>query len=270
MRIDGHWVHDFNPYAIPFPAGWPLGGIRWYGIAYLLGFLWVRWMFSIYARRGRLPLTVQQMDSLLFHGIAGVLIGGRLGYVFLYEFGNFLRDPLEIFCIWHGGMASHGGFLGVAIALWLWSQKQSISLAILGDALVSAVPMGFFLGRIANFINGELYGRATTAPWGIIFPHANGLLLPRHPSQLYEAILEGLVLLCLVQWKFWRGKEGRPGQLVGYFFIAYSLLRCLGEIFREPDAPMIFFLSRGQFYSLFLLFAGLILYHCKRLRGGGL
>jgi phosphatidylglycerol:prolipoprotein diacylglycerol transferase len=200
--------------------------------------------------------------------IGGVLIGGRLGYVLLYAPMMLIRHPLELFCIWHGGMSSHGGFAGVTLSLLLFAKRQRIAFSSLADVAASVAPLGIFLGRIANFINGEVYGRVTSAPWGIIFPRSvpagyGEFVLPRHPSQLYEALLEGVLLFCYCQLRFWKGKF-RPGQLAGEFLIFYSIVRIFCEFFREPDAPTILSLSAGQFYSLFLLALGLGYYLLTR------
>jgi len=158
-------------------------------------------------------------------------------------------------------MASHGGFIGVAVALWWFTRKRSESMLQVGDLVVTTVPAGLFCGRVANFINGELWGKVTGVPWAVIFANTGGGNLPRHPSQLYEAVLEGLVLFLFVQWRFWKTAVARtqPGRLTGEFLIAYSAARAACEIFREPDAALILGLNRGMFYSVFLVAGGVAL-----------
>jgi phosphatidylglycerol:prolipoprotein diacylglycerol transferase len=197
----------------------------------------------------------------------GTLAGGRLGYFFLYQFDTLRTDPLALFRVWEGGMASHGGFVGVLLAMWFWARKQKTTLFRVSDLVVTVTPVGLFFGRIANFINGELYGKISYVSWAVIFPQSEppgtpiAQIPPRHASQLYEAALEGALLLAFVQWRFWRGDVARtqPGRLSGEFLIAYSIARVIGEIFREPDASLLFGVSRGIFYSVFLIVAGLAL-----------
>ncbi len=240
-------------------------GVRWYGLAYLAGFLAAFWLLTLYHRRGRSPLDREASAEAMMALALGVLIGGRLGWVLLYNLGPSLRDPMSIIQVWKGGMASHGGFVGVLAAAWIVSRKSGLSLPRLSDILVTLTPPGFFFGRVANFINGELWGKVSDAPWAVIFPASAPFGTPlseipaRHPSQLYEAGLEGLVLLVYTQWRFWKtGVTERPGLLAGEFLALYGLLRVLGEQFREPDADLILGMSRGVFYSLFMILAGLV------------
>jgi phosphatidylglycerol:prolipoprotein diacylglycerol transferase len=165
-------------------------------------------------------------------------------------------------------MASHGGFIGVTVALWWFGRSQRIPMLHLGDLVVSTAPLGLMLGRVANFINGELWGKVATVPWAVVFP-ASGTAEPRHPSQLYAAALEGALLLIWLQWRFWRSEvvRAQPGRLVGEFFAGYALVRCFGELFREPDASLIFgVFSRGTFYSFFVFAAGVVLIVAARRR----
>jgi phosphatidylglycerol:prolipoprotein diacylglycerol transferase len=187
--------------------------------------------------------------------VLGVLLGGRLGYFFLYQFEAVRANPLILLRIWEGGMASHGGFLGVAVALWWFARTRKIPFAHLCDLIASTTAAGLLFGRIANFINGELWGKPATVAWAVIFPHSPEPLVPRHPSQLYEDLLEGALLLAFSQWRFWRSAIVRlqPGRLAGEFLIAYAVVRALGETFREPDAALILGLSRGTFYSVFIV-----------------
>ncbi len=259
-----YWVHNLDPFVVRFPDGWPTDGIRWYGLAYLMGFL-VGWaLLHLYYKKGRSPLNLEAQANLMTYLILGVLVGGRLGYCLLYALPEWSRDPLLILRVWEGGMASHGGFLGVIIALIIFAKRNHLPFTALGDIVVTLVPPGLLFGRIANFINGELWGKLSDAPWAVIFPKSAPPGIPvefiaaRHPSQLYEALLEGLLLLILTQWLFWRKNPSTPhnGQLSGIFLITYALVRILCECFREPDATLILGLSRGTFYSLFLILLG--------------
>lgn len=264
-----HWVHDLDPFLFRFPE-WlqigPVEGIRWYGLAYVAGFVIAAFLLHLYWKRGKSPLGPSAQSNLLIAGFLGVLIGGRVGYMLFYDLPGFLDDPLILFQPWRGGMASHGGFIGVTIALVWYSRAHGITLRRLGDIGCTLVPPGLMLGRIANFINGELWGKVSDVSWAVIFPKSASveglppvLIEPRHPSQLYQALTEGLLLLIYVQWRFWRGKNLAPGQLAGEFLIGYAIARIVSEVFREPDAgvPLILGLSRGQFLSVFLLLAGI-------------
>jgi phosphatidylglycerol---prolipoprotein diacylglyceryl transferase len=250
-----YWIHDLNPFLLRFNENF---GIRWYGLAYLAGFIAAGWMLRHYHRAGRSPLDTNGVFDLMTALIAGVILGGRLGYFLLYQPDSFRHDPLILVRVWEGGMASHGGFAGVVVALWWFTRKRELSMLQAGDLIVTVAPLGLFFGRVANFINGELWGKAATVPWAVIFPASPEPHVPRHPSQLYEAGLEGLLLFAYMQWRFWRGAAARtqPGRLAGEFLIAYALLRATGELFREPDAGLILGLSRGTFYSLFLIAGG--------------
>jgi len=267
-----YWVNQLDPVMIHIYGNF---GIRYYGLAYLLAFvigiLLLRW----YYRAGKSPLDPQQIESAIFALILGVMLGGRLGDVILYDGADFLRDPWMVFRIWDGGMASHGGFVGVALALVWISYKFKLSFLRLSDLLCTIVPPGLLLGRIANFINGELWGKVTTVPWAVIFPKSAApntpfdLLAARHPSQLYEAALEGAVLLVYTQWRLWRtDAQKTPGRLSGEFLVLYAVVRIIGEQFREPDAGLIFGLSRGIFYSIFLLVTGVIVIFYANCRHG--
>ncbi|HOE95483.1 MAG TPA: prolipoprotein diacylglyceryl transferase [Candidatus Sumerlaeota bacterium] len=256
--MNDYWVHDLDPFLIRIGAG----GIRYYGLAYVCGFVAGWWLLRHYHRRGRSPLDPDRIYTAITALALGVLIGGRLGYLLLYAPGDTLRDPLLVFRIWEGGMASHGGFLGVAVALAWLARRFKVSFLLLGDLLCSIAPLGLLLGRIANFINGELPGRVTDVPWAVIFPTSAppgtplSQIPPRHPSQLYEAGLEGLLLFVYLQWRFWRTNAlATPGRLSAEFLLLYAIVRMVGEQFREPDAPPILGLTRGAFYSLFLILA---------------
>ena len=260
-----YWVHDLSPFLIRFPEN-PLGldGIRYYGLAYLLGFIGAWALLSLYNARGKFAINADARASLMTAIIIGVLTGGRVGYMLLYDLEAFLQNPLLVVRVDQGGMASHGGFIGVTLALAWFAWQHKCSFLKLGDIIVTLAPLGLCLGRIANFINGELWGRVTTVSWAIIFPDSptayNAALSifspePRHPSQLYAAALEGVLLFAYAQWRFWRTRPP-AGQLGGEFLIAYGIVRIFGELFREPDAALILGLSRGQFYSIFMILAG--------------
>lgn len=260
-----YWVHDLSPFLIRFPDN-PLGldGIRYYGLAYLLGFLGAWLLLKLYDAKGKFKADADARASLMTAIIVGVLAGGRIGYMLLYDLEAFLANPLLVLRVDQGGMSSHGGFVGVTLALAWFARKYECGFFRLGDVIVTVAPLGLMLGRVANFINGELWGRVTTVSWAVIFPESpkayNAALggygaEPRHPSQLYEAALEGGLMLLYAQWRFWRCRPP-VGQLAGEFLVGYGIVRIFGEIFREPDATLLFGLSRGQFYSVFLILAG--------------
>jgi phosphatidylglycerol---prolipoprotein diacylglyceryl transferase len=258
------YVDNFSPF---FGPHWGNIGIRYYGLSYLLGFILAAVMLKAYARAGRSRLPGDKVGDLMVAVVFGTLLGGRIGYFLLYRPGDFISEPLAIFRVWEGGMASHGGMLGVAIALFWYGRSHRIPVLHLGDLIVSVAPIGLFFGRLANFINGELWGKVSHVPWAVIFPLSAppdtplSQIPPRHPSQLYEAGLEGLAMLALMQWRFWRSDIvlTQTGRLSGEFFLAYAVVRVVGERFREPDASLILGLSRGTFYSLFLIVIGLVL-----------
>jgi len=257
------WVHNISPFLGPH---WGNFGIRYYGLSYVLGFLSAGWLLHRYARAGRSQVSSAKVPDLIVAIVVGVMLGGRLGSFLLYHPDQLVHDPLSFFRVWEGGMASHGGFIGVAIALWWFGRAEKIPLLHLGDLVASTASAGLFFGRIANFINGELWGKPTRVPWAVIFPNSAPpdtplhLMLPRHPSQLYEASLEGLLLLVFMQWRFWRSDVTRtqPGRLCGEFLLGYAAVRMIGEIYREPDSDvtLILGLSRGTFYSTFVIVAG--------------
>jgi phosphatidylglycerol:prolipoprotein diacylglycerol transferase len=267
MPIFAYWTHDLSPF-VPFLQFSDTLGVRWYGFAYVLGFLGAAWLLQRYTKTGRSQLTTAQNGDLLIAIVIGVMLGGRLGSFLLYHPEQLLDDPLSFFKIWEGGMASHGGFIGVAVALAWFARRTRVSFLHVGDVIVSTAPLGLMFGRVANFINGELWGKISHVPWAIIFPESAPFgtplseISPRHPSQLYAAFFEGVVLLAYLQWRFWRKDvvRVRPGQLAGEFLIGYSIMRVIGEIFREPDASLIWgVFSRGTFYSFFVFIAGVVL-----------
>ena len=264
--LSKYWVHDLDPFLWQFPdsfGSWGPGGIRWYGISYLAGFVFAYFLLKTYYKNKRSPYDSEQILNFMTFLVLGVLLGGRIGYSLLYRGNEFLQDPLMLFRVWEGGMASHGGFAGVCIAALLYARYSKQSPFPVGDLIVSVVPPGLFFGRIANFINGELWGRTTDVSWGVLFPKAPGFAqeIARHPSQIYAATLEGLCTFTFVQWRFWKTDVTQrvPGRLAGEFLIAYSIARICNEFFREPDASLIIGMTRGQFYSVFLILGGIIL-----------
>jgi phosphatidylglycerol---prolipoprotein diacylglyceryl transferase len=293
-----YYIHDLNPFLIRFSETW---GIRWYGVAYLAAFLVGYWLYKVLVRRGFSDLRPDQVGDFIFGtALFGVVLGGRLGYMLFYDWGGFLADPLIFFRFHEGGMSAHGGILGVALySLW-FARRHKVSWLNLGDNLVVVAPVGLFFGRMANFINGELYGRVTSAAWAVQFPkelydappemrslafrEASALnpdwntveavveaartspelqnqlaftLSPRHPSQIYEAMLEGALLFAIL-WLMRTRMKIRDGILTGAFFVGYAVFRSFCEIFREPDAPLVGALTRGQFLSIGIAVLGVL------------
>jgi phosphatidylglycerol:prolipoprotein diacylglycerol transferase len=237
--------------------------IRWYALAYIFGIL-LGWAYArAIINRPKLwggtpPLTVLDFDDFILWVTLGVIVGGRLGQVFFYELSYFAAHPLEIVMLWHGGMSFHGGFLGVVIATILFARNRHIPFLALADLCCGVTPIGLFLGRIANFINGELWGRPTDVPWAMIFPRAPDAL-PRHPSQIYEAGLEGIVLFVVLALFIRGGALKRRGLVAGTFMIGYGIARIISEFFREPDPPLLSHgLTMGMVLSLPMILAGLI------------
>jgi phosphatidylglycerol:prolipoprotein diacylglycerol transferase len=232
---------------------------RWYGLMYVLAFAATYLILRSETRRKQLPLTSDEVADLVFFGAMGVVLGGRLGYILFYNPGFYLEHPLRVFAVWEGGMSFHGGFLGVLCAFAIYSRRKQIPFFTLIDMAALCAPVGLGLGRLGNFINGELYGRPTDMPWGMIFPGGGGM--PRHPSQLYEAFLEGLVLFLLV--RFTSRRSAATG-VAGWTFVAgYGLFRFIVEFFRQPDAQLGTFLngffSMGQLLSLPMFLVGSIM-----------
>ena len=254
-----YFLHHYDPFIVEFTNG---VGLRWYGLAYVLGFLLGYWMYRSLSKRRLNEVHPDQVaDFITWAAIFGVMLGGRLGWILFYGWKDVVENPLNALKVWEGGMSSHGGILGLVLFTLYYARRHRISWTSIGDSLVVAAPIGIFLVRCANFINGELWGNPTDVKWAVIFPHSPTPLLPRHPSQLYEAALEGVVLLTYMQWRFWRTDvvKTSPGRLTGEFLILYAILRAIGEMFREPDAGLILGLSRGTFYSVFLIAAGCVL-----------
>lgn len=233
--------------------------IHWYGIMYIIGFLSAWGLATLRARRPNSFIKPEQVSDLIFYAALGVVIGGRVGYMLFYDFPHLIAQPWSIFEIWMGGMSFHGGLLGVLFAVWLYSKRIKQPFMALMDFLAPLIPIGLGAGRIGNFINGELWGRVTTVPWGMVFPNAGPL--PRHPSELYEFFLEGVVLF-LILW-FYSAKP-RPRMAVsGLFAICYGAFRITAECFREPDQQLGFiafgWLTQGQLLSIPLVIVGIVL-----------
>jgi phosphatidylglycerol:prolipoprotein diacylglycerol transferase len=296
-RMLSYYLHNLDPFIFRL---WDNVGPRWYGLAYVLAFVCGYALLSRFSKRGYLDLSQSAVgDFVTWTALFGVMVGGRLGYVFFYR-PDMLQEPLSILRVWEGGMSSHGGMLGVVLFSLYYAHRHKVSWTNLGDNLVVAVPIGLFLGRCANFINGELYGRIANVPWAIQFPKEllepgtvpvaeraiaacrqidpslssveaiveavrtnpqvasilRGILTPRHPSQLYEAFLEGIVLFAIL-W-FVRTRVRTPnGFLTGLFMICYAVFRIVVEYFREPDAALIGIFTRGQFFSFFVVALGI-------------
>ncbi|MBF0253804.1 MAG: prolipoprotein diacylglyceryl transferase [Candidatus Omnitrophica bacterium] len=261
-----YWVNNLDPVI------WHIGGalaIRYYGVAYVLAF-WCSWILLRRLNRDGAALGIKDEgaeSALLLAFFLGAVAGGRIGYFVFYDFQGWLRDPLSVFRVWEGGMSSHGGFVGaIAGAGWV-SATRRIGFWRVTDTLCVLTPPGFFLGRIANFVNGELWGKIAHVPWAVIFPASavpgtpTDQIPPRHPSQLYEALLEGVILFVWARWRFGRtrGEKPGPGALSGEFLMVYAVLRIVSEMFRAPDAPLILGLSRGVFYSLWMILAGFLI-----------
>lgn len=244
--------------------------IRWYALAYIAGIV-IGWRI---ARRlvEALPraATKEQLDDYVTWATLGIILGGRLGYVLFYRPGYYLGHPLEALMVWQGGMSFHGGMLGVILATWIFTRKHGLDPLRFGDRVAVVVPIGLFFGRLANFANGELWGRATDVPWAMVFPH-DPTQLSRHPSQLYQAGLEGIALSILM-WALWWGTKARArtGTLTGALLAGYGAARIIGEFFREPDANLGFLLAgttMGQLLSLPMVAIGIVLILRGRRRG---
>lgn len=280
-----HYIHNINP--VVLEIGGPLA-IRWYGLSYLLGFLASILILRHWSKRGEFEVPEREVSNfVVMLAFFGVFLGGRLGYVLFYNFSSFLEDPLSLVRVWDGGMSSHGGFIGVMLFILWYAKKNKYSFLNLTDHFAATASLGLGFGRLANFVNGELWGRVSDVKWAVVFPqeltglpreqwialgqpgHYNipliekyveaGQLLPRHPSQLYQAFAEGFLVfaLMLIIRKTARGK--RPGALSASYLVLYALARIAMEFFREPDNGEFFiaWITKGQFYSIFLIAAAL-------------
>jgi phosphatidylglycerol---prolipoprotein diacylglyceryl transferase len=299
-----YYVHDLDPLIFRF---YDDVGPRWYGLAYVLAFVCSYLLLRVLARRGYADLPLAKVgDFITGAALFGVILGGRLGYVFFYK-PDMLREPLSVFRVWEGGMSSHGGMVGLLAFTFYYAWRHKMSWTNLGDNLVVTAPIGLFFGRCANFINGELYGRAANVAWAMQFPKEladnlneteravmacrqvnpslnssdaivaavrhqpqvkeilRGILTPRHPSQLYEAFFEGIVLFTIL-WLVRTRLRQPNGVLTGLFFICYAIFRIIIENFREPDASLIAGFTRGQFFSFFLIVIGLAFVIVAKLR----
>lgn len=256
------------PYPVFDPVAFSIGpvSVRWYGLAYVAGIL-LAWQIAermVASERlwpdNRLPMEKGALGDFIVWATLGIVLGGRLGYVLIYDLDRTLSDPLSALQIWHGGMSFHGGLAGTLIAMLLFARRNGIRTWSLIDTVCSVAPVGIFFGRIANFINGELWGRAADVPWAMVFP--TGGPVPRHPSQLYEAGMEGVLLLLVLQVLAWRTDVLKhPGRLAGIFACGYGLARIVSEFFREPDANLGYlgggWLTMGMILSLPLILAGI-------------
>ncbi|HEX9703574.1 MAG TPA: prolipoprotein diacylglyceryl transferase [Rhodospirillales bacterium] len=264
-------------FVIPFPAIDPVifavgpFAVRWYALAYIVGLLLGWRLMRRLAARPPQAATAEQVDDFLVWATLGVVLGGRIGYVVFYNAGYYLENPLAVFAVWRGGMSFHGGLLGVAVAIVAFCRKRGLDLWQFSDRIACVAPVGLFFGRIANFINGELFGRVTDVPWAVVFPR--GGPVPRHPSQIYEALGEGALLFVVILWLARDERRlARGGFLTGVFLAGYGAARMVGELFREPDAHLGFLgfgTTMGQWLSLPLLAAGLCLIYRARRGGDG-
>ncbi|MDQ8729030.1 prolipoprotein diacylglyceryl transferase [Bradyrhizobium sp. LHD-71] len=254
--------------ALPFPKFDPVAislgpfAVRWYALAYIVGIL-LGWLYARKILRtdrfwgGPAPISVTQFDDFVLWVTLGIILGGRAGYVLFYNLDHFIQHPLEILQLWQGGMSFHGGFLGCVVAVLLFGWLNKVPVLSLGDITCAVGPIGLLLGRLANFINSELWGRVSDVPWAIVFP--TGGPLPRHPSQLYEAALEGVLLLVVLALMIRRGALQRPGLIIGTFAVLYGLARIFSEFFREPDPQLGFLwggLTMGMLLSLPMIAVG--------------
>jgi phosphatidylglycerol:prolipoprotein diacylglycerol transferase len=258
-------VHpNFDPVAVQIG---PIA-IRWYGLMYLVGFAISYWLGRIRVKQGKAGrVSLNVLDDLFFFVVLGVILGGRLGYILFYKPGYYAAHPAEILAVWHGGMSFHGGFLGVLLAVWWVARKHSLRWLELTDFIGPLIPPSLAAGRIGNFINGELWGRVTDVPWGMVFQNPAAGPAPRHPSQLYQFALEGVLLFVLL-WLY--SAKPRPvGSVSAMFLIGYGVLRFIAEYFREPDeflGLLALNLSMGQWLSLPMIAAGIGLYAWSRRR----
>ncbi|RFA31438.1 prolipoprotein diacylglyceryl transferase [Alkalilimnicola ehrlichii] len=243
------------------PVAFQIGpfAVHWYGLMYAVGFFAAWFLGRIRARRADTPIAVQQMDDLVLYGALGAIIGGRVGYVFVYDFAAFLANPLYLFQIWQGGMSFHGGLIGGLLAFWLFAHRHKLNYLSLLDFVAPLAPFGLGAGRLGNFINGELWGKPTDLPWGMVYPPLGEMA--RHPSQLYQMVLEGVILFGAVWW--FSSKPRARGSVAGLFLAGYGSFRFLVEFARMPDAHIGYlafgWLTMGQILSLPMIIAGVAL-----------
>tara|TARA_B100000965_G_scaffold404152_2_gene434135 strand:+ start:178 stop:1158 length:981 start_codon:yes stop_codon:yes gene_type:complete len=308
--VIGYYLHDLSPFIIRFSESI---GLRWYGLAYVAAFVAGYFLTKKFVGQGYSELKTNQLQDFITYGAISTMVGGRLGYMLLYNFNEFVSNPFIFFNFLDGGMASHGGILGLVVYTYIYSRKNKIGWRGIGDNLCTVAPLGLCFGRIANFINGELYGRKTSVPWAVKFPEEirepnfispenlsrsdlrnslnelnleynssnpligensivieasrenenvqnilNEYLNARHPSQIYQALLEGLILFIILMIIRYKGPKNRHGILTGTFFIGYAVFRIIGEFFREPSDGYIGILTRGQFFSTFMVLIGIV------------
>ena len=272
-----YYIHNLDPVIVHLYG--PLS-VRWYGVSYLLAFLATYGLWRILSTKGKLEIPKEEIGNFVVSvGVFGVLLGGRLGYVFFYGLADWVQDPLFIVKLWEGGMASHGGMVGIAVYVWWYARQHGCGYWGLVDNLACAAPLGLCFGRIANFINGELWGKVSEVPWAVIFPQElgwtgdasaskgdilrmveSGVLQPRHPSQLYEAFGEGLLLFGILWWLRMKPWSNQPGRLAVLFLVLYGLVRFVVEFYREPDSTIYFgWMSKGQLLSLGMIVVALVL-----------
>jgi phosphatidylglycerol:prolipoprotein diacylglycerol transferase len=240
--------------------------LRWYSLAYLAGIFVGYWYLLKLIKQPGSPMARRHADDLVFYSALGIILGGRIGYVLFYNLSYYLQRPIDILKLWDGGMSFHGGMIGTVLGLLYLSYKEKLQWLRVHDYVACCVPFGLFFGRLANFVNHELWGAPTNGPWGVSFPEViQGMMVngpPRHPSQLYEAVLEGIVLFAILAWMFWKTQSRyEPGKLVGAFTLFYGLFRFLVEFVREPDAQLVGFaqatgLHMGQWLSLPMIVLG--------------
>ena len=257
----GQYVHWRDLGLDPILVEWGWLKIRWYSLAYLAGILIGWWYLLKLIDRPGAPMARRHADDMVFYATLGIILGGRLGYVLFYKPAYYFENPLDILQLWDGGMSLHGGVLGTTAGILWMARKHGLNWLRIHDYIACCAPFGLFFGRLANFVNHELWGRETDVPWGIVFPDEAGPL-PRHPSQLYEAGLEGLLLFAILWFFFWRTEARyKPGKLVGLFLLGYGLSRFVVEFFRQPDEHLTWLaqqsgLSMGQWLTLPMIFGG--------------
>jgi phosphatidylglycerol:prolipoprotein diacylglycerol transferase len=236
--------------------------VRWYGLMYIIGFVLAYFIVVKISQRRKYDMSKSEVEDLLAYCIVGLIVGARLGYCIFYNLLFYLHNPLKVFAVWEGGMSFHGGLIGLVLAGWIYSRLKHKSFLMLADLGAIASTPGLFFGRMGNFINAELYGRVTDMPWGMIFPHAGDL--PRHPSQIYEAFFEGIIMFVILY--FIHVKSRMQGILIATFLFLYGLFRFFLEFYREPDSQMGFILgplTMGQILCIFMMFAGTALIACR-------
>ncbi len=258
------YTHNFDP--ILFNFGFLV--IRWYSLAYIFGILAGWWLGKKIILKKfenlQFRFDIKEFDNLVTYIVIAIILGGRIGYIFFYNLDYYITNPIDIFKIWQGGMSFHGALLGVIFGTYLFSLKKKLPLFFLLDIIACVSPIGIFFGRLANFINGELVGKTTSMYWGVVFPKIDNLT--RHPSQLYEAFLEGIVLFLIMNFIFFK-KNYHIGSCSFMFLISYGLFRIFSEFFREPDAQIGYlfnFMSMGMVLSIFMIIAGVILFFQRR------